>query len=822
MRTWIIGNRFVVMLGLALLFSVAGTGQADAKAVQLNIQAQQLTDSLTTVAEVFALQIAFFPEDVQDIEAPALSGMYTADQAFARLLEDTPLEHRFLDEDSVAIGQKKAADQAEPPSAAGNPQDSNADEPQNQTDQAAGDEGTEDQGEGAAPVQTFAGEVTVTAQKREQELKDVPVAVQAFEGSALQESNIRDLSELVTFVPGASESISYGAGQRTYQIRGISNSRAGDPTTGYYLDDTAFLGVGLALAPIGRTFDVERVEVLRGPQGTLWGNGSMGGTVRYITNMPSLTTFEGSLGTAYSTTAGGDPGYYVDAAVSVPIVENKLALRLVGTYDDIGGYADMPSLGLENTNPATMEHMRANLLWAPTDRLIFRFQYATSQSDQDGSLYVSTLDPPISAQAPGDYLNFGYDLISGTIEYNFDFATLTSATGYVDAKWDLLYNIAFPWAPDGVLKFGYSTAPEFFNNETRLVSTTSGPAQWVAGVFYTDSDAIITLDTNLEAIFPDSVQKTSSKAMSIFGEFSWEFMDGKLVPLVGLRYFEDDRSASASTMEEVLGPYTFDDLAPRLSLSYKPSDDSNYYFNISKGFRSGSFNTPGVCDILHRQVGGLPCEMEVPSDELWSYEVGSKLNFAGRQVFLDTSIYYEDWLDNRQAVGYGGATQTYQIGDIAVPGIDIGLNYTPTSISGLSLELTANWNDAHFSTIDPAIAEFIPLQVGDRPPYVPEWTASAAANYVRPVTTTWVGMASLGFSHIEPQWGLFTDTIVLGDSRNLLRARIGATNGSWGIYLFGKNLLNENGAVFVEPPSEGGRSIQDYPREVGLELTFDF
>jgi len=124
--------------------------------------------------------------------------------------------------------------------------------------------------------------VVVTAQKREQQLQEVPLSIQAFEGAALEEANIRDLNEVITFVPGASEGIAWAAGQRTFQIRGVGVG-AGDPTVGYYLDDSAFFLFGEGFAPMGRTFDIERVEVLRGPQGTLYGNGSMGGTVRYIT-----------------------------------------------------------------------------------------------------------------------------------------------------------------------------------------------------------------------------------------------------------------------------------------------------------------------------------------------------------------------------------------------------------------------------------------------------------------------------------------------------------------------------------------------------------
>ena len=134
--------------------------------------------------------------------------------------------------------------------------------------------GPEDQ----ASQQKFAGEITVTAQKREQQLQEVPLSLQVFDGAAMEEVNVRDLSDVFTFIPGASEGLSYSAGQRAFQIRGIAQG-AGDPTVGYYMDDSAFFVLAELFAPMGRTFDVQRVEVLRGPQGTLYGNSSMGGTV---------------------------------------------------------------------------------------------------------------------------------------------------------------------------------------------------------------------------------------------------------------------------------------------------------------------------------------------------------------------------------------------------------------------------------------------------------------------------------------------------------------------------------------------------------------
>ncbi|MEZ5572783.1 MAG: TonB-dependent receptor plug domain-containing protein [Halioglobus sp.] len=181
-------------------------------------------------------------------------------------------------------------------------------------------------------------EVVVTAQRREQLISEVPLSMQAFTPAVLESVRIRDLSELINFVPGASEGNAVSVGQRYYQIRGISTNSQSDPTIGYYIDDAAFFIFGEPYAPVGRTFDMQRVEVLRGPQSTLYGNSSMGGTIRYITEPPGLNEFGALMRGGYSATDGGDPGYYGDAMLNVPLLQGQLGLRVTGGYEKVGGY----------------------------------------------------------------------------------------------------------------------------------------------------------------------------------------------------------------------------------------------------------------------------------------------------------------------------------------------------------------------------------------------------------------------------------------------------------------------------------------------------
>lgn len=668
-------------------------------------------------------------------------------------------------------------------------------------------------------------EVIVTAQMREQVITEVPLSMQAFSDNVLESINIRDLSELITLVPGASEGLSVSMGQRQYQMRGISTNNLGDPTIGYYIDDAAFFIYGEPYAPIGRAFDIQRVEVLRGPQSTLYGNGSMGGTIRYITEPPSLDRFTALVRGAYSSTDGGDPSHYVDGMLSIPLLRDQLGLRLAGGYEQVGGYHEGIS-GESDTNEGKLRSIRTSLLWEPGDKLEVKFLYVYNKADQDGSASLSSLDPPIGTAQPGDYTNRNYGLYSSTVAWDSPLGRLSTTSTWIDNQTDALFNTPFAIAVDGNLMANFATDGDAFNNETRLVSTGIGPTQWLVGVFYSDTSTRQSTQTNLPQFIPDSVQHLNSKAISLFGEISREFMDGTVVPLVGVRFFDDDRDTSFSTLGGTRQKETFDSINPRFNLSIHPDDNTLYYANIAKGFRSGNFNNPDICAFQRLPVdeggGGLPCEDAVDSDELWSYEAGAKLTILEGQLSVDAAAYYEDWSDVREAVQYSGLYQDYQVGDAEIYGLDLSIVMVPAWLKGFTLLASANVNSAEYTHLKPAIEAVSGMQEGDRLPLVPEWTMNLTGNYSWSLGGGWLGQAAVGYSHIAKQYGQF-GTTEAGDSRDLLRVRVGADNEHVGLWLFGSNLLAESGAIYVQNPASGlSFSTQDYPRQIGVEASYRY
>lgn len=668
-------------------------------------------------------------------------------------------------------------------------------------------------------------EIVVTAQRREQLISEVPLSIQAFTDNMLESTHIRDLSELMTFVPGASEGVSVSLGQRIYQMRGITTNNQSDPTIGYYIDDAAFFIFGEPYAPVGRTFDIQRVEVLRGPQSTLYGNSSMGGTIRYITEPPSLDEVAAFTRGGYSATDGGDPGYYADGMVSIPLLEDQLGLRVAGGYEEVGGY-HQSAAGESDTNEGKLNNIRTSLLWEPTDSLDVKFLYTYNKADQDGSATLASLDPPIATAEDGDFTDRNYNLYSNTVAWDSSIGKLSTTTTWIYNQSDALFNSPFPIAPDGNLEATYATDGNAFNNETRLVSTSDGPTQWLIGSFYSNTEATQETVTNITQFIPDTVQDLNSEAISVFGELSRAYMDGRVVPLAGVRFFEDNRDTHIFDGSRQSEKETFDSINPRFNLSFYPNESSLYYGNIVKGFRSGSFNEPNTCAFQRLPVeqggGGLPCEDAIDSDELWSYETGTKLTLLDSQLSLDSAIYYEDWSNAHARLQFNGLYQGYQVGDAEIYGLDLSLVLAPASVAGLTVQATANINSSEYKQLNPAIAAASGMQEGDRLPLVPESTLSLTGNYSWTLGGGWLGQAAMGYSHISKQYGAF-GTKEAGNGRDLLRLRIGADNKRFGVWLFGSNLLQEDGAIYVQNPSRGlAFSTQDYPRQIGVEASYRY
>lgn len=678
-------------------------------------------------------------------------------------------------------------------------------------------------------------EVLVTAQKRTESLDEIPQSIQVLGESMLVGSAIRDVSEMINFIPGASEGLATSVGVRRFQIRGIYQE-SGSATVGYYLDEAPI--DGNTTAPLGRLYDMQQVEILRGPQSTLWGNGAMGGVVRYIPNQPDLSEVKGGVRLGYSSTEDGEDGNYGDAFISVPLIKDKLGVRLVGSREDVAGWADLPD-GTKDINEAELRDFRAHILWEPNENWRARLMYSSNTADQVSGLLLSGLfpDDTILFGSADDFNDTEMEVVSGVVEYTgfkaFDIVSIVSSVDYINGT-----GAVFPLPGVSTVISTAKTDINTISNENRLVSKGEGPFQWMVGSFITDREtkASSSLDWEPEIppFFVDSTNNLvdTRDSIAFFGEFSWSFLNGSLVPLIGIRWAEEDFEGDSVVAAGITNGQSFDTTNLRFNLSWFANDDAHYFLNVAEGFRSGNFNDANTCNLHNAFLLEGQCEIAQESDELISYEVGGKFTLLDGRLFIDMAAYYIDWQRTPQQFAIGGLFSTYNIGDSDIYGVDFSMTYLPESIDGLSINLVANWIDAEFTDTNTYIAATLvpPFEPespgasdGEALPFVPEYTATLSADYRRDIGSGWQLVANGAWNHVDGQFGQFGTNTERGDSRDLVRLRVGAEINQFGVFLFGRNLLDADGTIFAQQPTGGIPAFtRDFPRQIGVELTYNF
>ncbi|MBI1186882.1 MAG: TonB-dependent receptor plug domain-containing protein [Alphaproteobacteria bacterium] len=673
-------------------------------------------------------------------------------------------------------------------------------------------------GVAAAQDATESDEIVVTAQKREQQLQDVPLSVQAIAGADLENSGASELNDLVRMVPGAVGVSRTAPGFETISIRGISSGTTGDATVGYYIDDVAFGVPNLQLAPPSRLFDLQRVEVLRGPQGTLWGQGAMGGTIRMVTASPNPSGFEARVQGEASDTSGGESGHALDGALNIP-VSTSAALRLTGGFERVAGYAESAEFpGETDLNGIESWNARAKfgVDLSPSARLelgVWRIE-----NEMDGRNTFSTVDPPEINGTGGNlgFIDTNLDLYSAVLNIDLGGVSFVSSTAYLDHELD------FDQTFLTVLRNDSTFATESFTQELRLVSDTESPFSWIVGAYFNNST--ITSDICLDFLGPcttagsiriNTLSQIDTTAWAVFGEASYALLDGRLIALVGARYFEDDRSRSGidrNSLVETGGGTVFETFNPRFNLSYHVNDDVMIYFNTAKGFRSGAFQTQSQVDAA--TAAGIPTSLNISPDSVWSYEVGLKGRFFNNALVVDAALYRLDWTDIQLQFTVFGVAALANGGDAHSEGIDLGLTWN-TPIEGLSFQLVGNTNDAVFDAVNPAISAAGVLDPGARIPNVPQTSAMVGVDYERPFigeTDVFFNIAHFARAEQLDATGLVSDDMEQWD------ARVGVAGDSWRVTLFGENITDETSALV-----RGTLGVQpQYPRRIGLRLSADF
>lgn len=666
-------------------------------------------------------------------------------------------------------------------------------------------------------------EIVVTAQKREQNLLDVSISVQAFLGEDLERAGVGNVIDVISMIPGASVPAVISPGTQTWQIRGITPGQAiGEATVGAYLDEFAFNIPQQPFAPPANIFDVERVEVLRGPHGTLYGQGSMGGVVKIVTRDPVFNEFQLRGQASYSDMDEGGDSASVDIAINIPIVDDKFAIRVTLSGSKSGGYADAILLGQEDINDNDTLTGRIKAKWKPNEKLTVTASAWRFDSEQGYTNRIDNVDPPETNDTGPGETPADWTLYSLLIEYDLGFATLLSQTGTMEQSRELLAIGSQP--AFGNFDILTTSDLDSFAQEIRLTSNGDSKVNWLLGYFYQDSDVDSSSDFAITLPILRSVNQStnSSESSAFFGEVSVDLMDGKLVPLLGVRYFDQDQDLEQDNelfLDGVLAVASTqgrdaneDDTSFRFNLAYYPTDHSMFFLNSAEGFRSGGIQTDSNVGAL--RAIGVPAEAALEPDTLISHELGAKWSgLLNGTLSLEGVFYYTDWKDAQLQFSPAGISGILNVGDVEAKGFDLVASYFPP-IEGLSIRLSANWNETEFKSVDPNIEAVLPfLSNGEQIPGVPEKNFNLTVSYQRSV-----GRYNMFFDarynyrgdQRDIVTGEFSDTIKIFD------AQVGIELENVNVRLFVDNINNERGPLQVA----SGRFVIPNPRQIGVRVGF--
>ena len=704
----------------------------------------------------------------------------------------------------------------------------------------------------AAHAQEALQEVTVTAQRRAEDVQSVPMSITVLNATQLEQRDVASFIDYATTVPNLGFGYS-GVGfsnARTISIRGV----AGAGTTGFYLDDTP-----LPDSVDPRVVDIDRIEVLRGPQGTLYGARSEGGTVRLITQQPGDEFSARSHVGVSDTWNTVEPNYVADGSINMPLIPQKLDLRIVAMYDSEAGFfrRTFPTVPLGSTYE-TVDNVAANrttggsvsLAWKVTDNFTVTPRILYQKSEYNGFPYSDhgTYEVPPPAVTPTnlnlDPNNFvqtrmynlpegGHDrwtLSSVTLSDHTDFGDFVSSTSYFDR--DVFevedvsdYNYQILEAPFRTPISAGTTVHQFVQ-EVRFASRFSGPLQFVGGLYYEHTDGRPLYEPpavapglneyfggtatspadGLNPLNPDEVvateehQRTSEPA--IYGELSYQISQ-PLKLIAGARLYRNETTSYSYQEGLVIGGPRITDppatltqsgINPKVELDYQVTPDKMVYATASKGFRPGGVSSavPTVfgCAESLAQLGVTEDQTRrFKSDSLWNYELGGKTSWLDRRLTLNGAAYYIDWKNLQQDILLScGFGFTANVGSAKSEGFELEAHARPTT----ALDLSAGVGYEH--AVITSSSGNSPQQVGSPIYQVPDWTGNVSATHTLALTSTLDLVSNLTYAYVGHSWSANNDPFNprLREAYSLLDARFALTWEKYQLALVGKNLTNEH------------------------------
>jgi iron complex outermembrane receptor protein len=727
-------------------------------------------------------------------------------------------------------------------------------------------------------------EIIVTATRREASVEKVPISIAALSQSALSQGGIKGITDIAAATPSLQFASPQGFSSTltTISIRGM-NTATGASVVGIYLDDTPIQSrlsfAGNVGSPYPVAFDMNRVEVDRGPQGTLFGAGSEAGTLRFITNSPSLTEFSGYTHEELATTEGGALSYEAGVAAGGPIVEDKVGFRASVWDRRDGGFVNRvdPITGAivdRNANSNEKLALRVALAFRVNDNILITpsVYYQRTHIDDTGRFWVYR---DFSEPSTGHFNNGNllpevstdpWVLPSLKVEAHLPFADLTSTTSYLYRKLDELEDVSAVFGAVGAANYGSPRGAAFptsqsdvaptltgltvkgFTQEVRLTSNQHDVfATWVAGIFYDHRSQLDFQTSYSRAIDPtganvyDTYQLITDDQVAVFAQSDLH-LSSKLTATLGARVAKvksDVRITEGTGFFNVGEPpvaYAASKetpITPRVALSYQADSNNLFYTSVGKGFRIGGGNAP-VADF---------CNTTAPttysSDYVWSYEVGAKNTLFDGKVQIDSSAFHVDWSKIQQLVQLPcGLGYTVNAGSAALNGFDLAVQALVTD--RLRVNLNLGYVDAYFTknVYGPSGAPLV--LSGDKVGLLPQvnspWDVNTSATYTIPLSQGATIHLRGEYQYHSRNPGPFITQIPTSPSyyplivadppTHLFNVRLGATMDKWDFTLFVDNLFNSHPLLGASSLfSATSNLLTDStlrPRTVGLSANFEF
>jgi iron complex outermembrane receptor protein len=709
-------------------------------------------------------------------------------------------------------------------------------------------------------------EIVVTARKRDEALLDVPVVVSAYNAQEIASAGILRPQDFIALTPNMTMVQTQNQGTSFIVVRGISQARNSEPSVAVLIDGVLMANPSQFNQEL---FDIESIEVLKGPQGALYGRNAIGGAVIIRTRAPG-DEIEGSLMAGYDS----GPGYKARFGIGGPIAgSDTWKFQLSGSYLDTDGYINNPFLG-EEADPFKDVSARLKLIWEPSDAIAADLRVSLSQVDTQ-ALYFNITEQADDTSLPVRVNNRGENernMMSASLKLDFDVGggVLTSITAY-DTLEELLTGDQFDFLPileSALIQFGADQAQhqwldvEAVSQEIRYTSPAEERLRWILGGYVIATDRFISTgnvfdlgtgevprvkETPLPFFAPQFSFLADSQdnlAWAVFGELSYDLTE-RLEGSLALRYDEDTRENTTETPQEFIPTAincdtdpepvpcaftgqvrkeTWDELQPKVTLRFKPNEHVTTYLSYSRGFRSGGFNQTGV--------GSAPNPFGILNgiDDLFdeetadTYEAGIKARFADGRVMTGASIYHTK-AEGSYFFVFDPTTSTQNLGnldEVEYQGLELEIQAQVTD--NIDLYARGGWTDSEIKK-----SARSPTDVGNQAPLVSEYTVNLGANFRMPFGGSYEFFLRPDFRIIGDTWW-WPDNFTKRSPVELLDLRAGVDSERWSLVAWSRNLLDEEYNAewspgpfgFPDPGPVNNFVFKAQPMVWGVDFTYRF